>query len=573
MRDLRSITSYDGPVPSSLHSLHPVLQRIYAARQIGSLQELDYGIHRLLHFRDLKNIGAAAQLLADAISTDKKILIVGDFDTDGATSTALAMTALRQFGANHVTYLVPNRFEYGYGLSPEIVAIAKQPDIIITVDNGISSYQGVLAAQQAGIQVLITDHHLPPEILPPAEVIVNPQQPGDQFLSKNLAGVGVVFYVMVALRDVLQRSDWFQSRMIPYPKMNHLLDLVALGTVADMVPLDANNRILVHNGLQRIRSSKTCCLGIQALVNVSGCDLSQLTASHLGFNIAPKLNAAGRLQDMSLGIECLLAQDKQKALVIAKELSVLNKKRQTIEKNMQEKAFFSLNKLSLSSKQHSICLFDPKWHQGITGLVAGRIKERWNKPTIIFAPSHQPGELKGSARSILGIHIRDALANIAAQYPQLLSRFGGHAAAAGLSLAEEQYDQFSKIFESTIQELMCNLTTTEIEQTDGMLTAKELSVSFALLIQEAGPWGQGFPEPLFDGNFKLLSQRIVGERHLQMTLKYTESQKPIKGILFNVDLEQWPNFRVNTVRLLYRLSVDDWGGRREVKLHIQKLIC
>jgi single-stranded-DNA-specific exonuclease len=565
-----SIRRYTGPIAPALQELHPILQRVYAARQIQSVEELNYDINRLLHFKTLTGIKEAAELLAHAIIQQKKILIVGDFDTDGATSTALACEALKTFGAQQVTYLVPNRFEYGYGLTPEIISIAQCPDLIMTVDNGISSYEGVVAAQDAGIQVLITDHHLAPELLPPAEVIVNPQQPGDRFESKHLAGVGVTFYVMLALRDYLKQHQWFQQQSLPYPKMYPLLDLVALGTVADMVKLDLNNRILVHHGLQQLKSSKGRP-GIYALAQVAGCSFTDCLASDLSFTIAPRLNAAGRLKDMSLGIECLLAPDLQTALPLAQQLDTLNKERRSIENTMQKKAFSTLEKLNVSSHQASICLFDPNWHQGIIGLVAGRIKERWHKPTIVFAPSGTPGELKGSARSTPGIHIRDILAAIAVKNPQLLSRFGGHAAAAGLSLALNHYSQFATLFEEMTQQHLSMLKLDGTLQTDGELTPAWLNFEIGMLLRKGGPWGQGFTEPLFDGYFQIISQRIVGQRHLQLTLRLEGLTRPIKAILFHADLNEWPNPRIRSVQATYHLTIHEWEGRRDIQLLIQTL--
>jgi single-stranded-DNA-specific exonuclease len=555
----------------TLTHLHPVLQRIYQARHIQSADELNYDIKRLLHFGNLKGIKTAAKLLGEAIINQQRILIVGDFDVDGATSTTLSVLALRAFGAKHVQYLVPNRFEYGYGLTPEIVAIADSPDIIMTVDNGISSYEGVVAAQQLGIKVVVTDHHLPPEILPPADAIVNPQQEGDLFESKSLAGVGVAFYVMLAVRQYLQECNWFKNNEIEYPKMNRFLDLVALGTVADMVPLDMNNRILVYYGVRQLRLNLTRP-GIRALAQVAQCDLTKCIASDLSFLLAPRLNAAGRLTDMSLGIECLLAHDMTTALDYASQLDCLNRERRDIEQTMQKKAFSAINRVILSNEQASICLFDSAWHQGVTGLVAGRIKERWKRPAIVFAPSNTPDELKGSARSIPGIHIRDVLATIAAQYPHLLSRFGGHAAAAGLSLKTEHYPQFKTIFEEKMQAIMHALKPKDMPSTDGSLTCEELNVELAMLIREAGPWGQNFPEPLFEGYFEIISQRLVGQRHLQLKLKMAGVVAALKGILFNVDVDQWPNLRVRQVKALYRLEVNEWEGRRDIQLKVESLL-
>ncbi len=549
-----------------------VLERIYAARQIQSSHELDYALHHLLHFQSLKDIHVAAHLLCHAIIQQKKILIVGDFDTDGASSTALAVLALKSFGAQYVQYIVPNRFKYGYGLTPEILEGIEIPDLIMTVDNGISSHQGVLYAQQGGAKVLITDHHLPPETLPKAQAIVNPQQAGDHFLSKNLAGVGVAFYVMLATRALLKKSSWFDDQNITYPAMNSFLDLVALGTTADMVPFDRNNRILVYQGLKKIRASQTRA-GIKALARLSNFNLEKSTASDLSFFIAPRLNAAGRLQDMSLGIECLLTHDMQKAVELAQHLEELNQERKIIEQTMQKEAFYLLSKLNVADNSTGICLFDPSWHQGITGLLAGRIKEKWKKPTVVFAPGNHAEELKGSARSITGIHIRDVLADIAIKNPLLLSRFGGHAAAAGLTLEKKHYPTFKKRFEENIQQQLKKLPSQNTIKTDGSLTAKELTLSLAMLIASAGPWGQGFEEPLFDNHFEVISQTIVGRKHLKLLLKLPGTEHYFKGIFFNVDLEQWPNSRVRSVHAVYHLLVNEWLGKKELQLKIKNLMC
>jgi len=555
----------------ALEDLHPILQKIYAARHIFSVEELNYDIKYLLHFKNLKDIQKATDLLVDALICQKHILVVGDFDTDGATSTALAVQVLKTFGARHVNYIVPNRFKYGYGLTPEIVVLAEKQDLIITVDNGISSNLGVKAAQEKGIKVLVTDHHIPPTILPSADAIVNPQQESDAFESKNLAGVGVIFYVMLALRERLKQMHWFKNQQIPYPKMDAWLDLVALGTIADMVPLDKNNRILVYHGLKKLQANKVRT-GIRALASIANCSLEECTASDLSFKIAPRLNSAGRLKDMSIGIECLLTDDLQKALSLAQQLDELNKTRRSIENKMRIEAFHILEKMDVSSKKTSICLFHPSWHQGITGLVAGRIKEKFKIPSIVFAPTNQPGELKGSARSIPGIHIRDILSTIASQYPEVLTRFGGHAAAAGLSLKLDQYEQFEHIFEKSVETAMTSMSSQSLVQLDGELTAQELNVQFAILLRDAGPWGQAFPEPVFNGCFQLLNQRIVGHSHLQLTLKLENSDKIFKGILFYADLNQWPNALIRTVQVHYRLAIDTWEGRKNIQLQIQKLL-
>lgn len=557
---------------SSLDDLHPVLKRVYYARGIQSIKALDYRLKNLLHFKDLKGIDKTTAILAEAIIENADVLIVGDFDVDGATSTALVMDAFTLFGAKRIRYVVPNRFEYGYGLTPEIVASVEKPDVIMTVDNGISSHAGVTAAQQQGMRVVITDHHLPPEVLPEADAIVNPQQPGDSFSSKHLAGVGVAFYVMLALRDQLQQMGWFEKQKIAYPKMTSLLDLVALGTIADMVPLDTNNRILVYQGMQRIKG-KDIRPGLKALAQVAGCDLMSCSATDLSFKVAPRLNAAGRLKDMSLGIECLLAKDMTTAMPLAQQLDNLNKERQTIEHTMQKKAFLSIEKFDVSEAKRSICLFDTQWHQGVTGLVAGRIKERFKCPAVVFAPSNIAGELKGSARSIPGIHIRDILATIAVKHPYLLNRFGGHAAAAGLSLSVDYYPKFVLLFEEVVQQYMADKGFIEENKTDGVLEPDEMALQLALLLRESGPWGQGFPAPLFEGNFTIISQELLKQRHLKLILQHPNisGKKPFKGILFNVDVKQWPNLHIRDVQATYHLEINEWEGRRDIQLHIKTL--
>ena len=561
-------------LPDTLGHLHPILQRIYAGRQVQSATELDYDLRHLLHFKDLYGIDQAVSLLAKALVQQRRILIVGDFDADGATSTALAVSALRKMGATYVDYLIPNRFDYGYGLSPEIVAVAiqRQAELLVTVDNGIASYEGVVAAQTAGIQVIITDHHLLPERLPPAEAIVNPQQPEDRFASKYLAGVGVIFYVMLALRHYLQKEGWFELNKIARPSMTPFLDLVALGTVADMVPLDHNNRILVQQGLQRIRAGQARP-GIQALARVANCNTSAVVASDLGFLIAPRLNAAGRLSDMSLGVSCLLADFEVEALPLAQALDQLNRARRLIEQEMQTQAFAILDQLQLPGTiQAGICLFDPRWHQGVIGLISGRIKERLQRPTIVFALGDQDVTLKGSARSIAGLHIRDILATVDTRHPGLIHRFGGHAMAAGLSLARAQYERFVTAFDQAVRQAMANSAWQNTLQTDGELSHTDFNVSLAELLQSASPWGQGFPAPLFEGCFQLLDQQLVAQRHLRMTLSLPGLTRPLKAIMFNIDLNQWPNHRVQQIKAVYRLNSETWQGRKSIQLIVEHLL-
>ncbi|MSP53117.1 MAG: single-stranded-DNA-specific exonuclease RecJ [Gammaproteobacteria bacterium] len=555
-----------------------LLQRVYQARGISSATELEYDLARLLPYHDLMGIDQAVALLVECLKTQKHIMIIGDFDADGATSTAVAIKCLRSFGARRLSYLVPNRFKYGYGLTPEIVAVAaeQKPDLIMTVDNGISSVDGVETAKSLNIKVLITDHHLQGDVLPKADAIVNPNQEGDQFLAKSLAGVGVCFYLMLALRAKLRELDWFAAQGLAEPNMAEVLDLVALGTVADVVPLEHTNRVLVSQGIRRIRDGK-CSFGIKALLEVSNKTISKITASDLGFSVGPRLNAAGRLDDMSLGIECLLATDPEQAYLLARELDALNNERRDIEQDMKLQAFAVLDKLQLDETRlpAGICLYDPTWHQGVIGIVAARVKDKHHRPVIAFAKGEN-GELKGSARSINGLHIRDTLDRIAKRHPELISKFGGHAMAAGLSLQPDHYPKFAAQFAT---EVSAQLSPADLQGeviSDGELLPEELSLEIAELLQNAGPWGQGFPEPLFDGQFQVIEQRIVGQKHLRLSLLpltgvYPAAKKPLTGIAFNVDLKQWPNHRCQKVHLAYRLDINEYQGIRSVQLMIEHL--
>lgn len=548
-------------------SLHPLLHRIYTTRGIASANELERGLEHLLPFHDMLGIDAAVSLLAETIMQQQKILIVGDFDADGATSTAVAIHALKSFGAKTVDYLVPNRFAFGYGLTPELVQVAKEfePHLIITVDNGIANHAGVDAAKNLGIKVIVTDHHLPAETLPLADAIVNPNQSGDSFASKNIAGVGVIFYVMLALRRYLSEQNWFQLQNIPEPNMSKLLDLVALGTVADVVALDHNNRILVYQGLRRIRAGH-CVPGITALLEISGRNQARLMASDLGFAVAPRLNAAGRLDDMSLGIECLLTNDLNTAREMAAVLTQLNDERRVIEQDMQEQALDALKKIPTETTANGICLFNEEWHQGVVGILAGRIKDRLHRPVIAFALSNT-NELKGSARSIPGLHIRDVLADISTKYPALLYKFGGHAMAAGLTLSRENFENFSDVFNEVVSAKLNQMDLQHNVLSDGELASDELSLESAEVLREAGPWGQSFPEPLFDGTFQILEQRLVGGRHLKLTLSRAEQE--VNAIAFNIDINQWPNYRCDNINIAYRLDVNEFRGKRSVQLIIE----
>lgn len=555
-------------MPVAFSAMHPLLGQIYAARGITSADELSYELTQLLPFTSLLNIDQAVQLLSDSLTQHENILIVGDFDADGATSTALAVRALRSFGARYVSFLVPNRFTEGYGLSEELVMIAKKrhPHLIITVDNGISNHAGVIAAKKLGIKVLVTDHHLPGDTLPPADVIVNPNQPFDLFPSKNIAGVGVIFYVMLALRRHLVELNWFQQQNIPEPLMSRFLDLVALGTVADVVPLDRTNRLFVHQGLKRIQAGYAVP-GIIALLEVANRIPARMTTSDLGFAVAPRLNAAGRLDDMSLGIECLLCDDLLKAREMARQLDQLNDERRVIEQEMQTQALRFLKKCEPALKElpRGLCLFDPEWHQGVIGILASRIKDRYHRPVIAFALANE-FELKGSARSIKGIHIRDILSMIFAKKPHLISKFGGHAMAAGLTIPRALFEDFSKIFNEIISS---QLKETDLEHcliSDGELRSHDLNLAIAEIIRAGGPWGQAFEEPLFDGIFELLEQRLVGGKHLKMTLALEELI--LDGIAFNVDLTNWPNYRAKYVKIAYKMDVNEFRGKRKIQLII-----
>ncbi len=571
------------PPENFLADLHPVLQRIYMARQVASRGELEKSLDRLVSPALLKGIDAASALLADTLRHGKRILIVADFDADGATSCALAMRALRSLGAADVRYLVPNRFEFGYGLTPEIVALAaeQKPDLIITVDNGISSLEGVKAARARGIDVLITDHHLPGESLPAATVIVNPNQPGDNFPSKNLAGVGVIFYVMLALRARLRANGWYTERNIAEPNLARLLDLVALGTVADVVPLDANNRILVAQGLKRINQGYSydrtnevglrCCAGIDALLRVAGREPRRVTAMDLGYIVGPRLNAAGRLTDMSLGIECLLTDDAAAAHSMAQQLDALNRERRSIEADMQQQAVAEVEglQLDMNALPRGLCLFHESWHQGVIGIVAARIKERVHRPVIAFAPASDT-EIKGSARSVPGLHIRDALDAIAARHPDMLRKFGGHAMAAGLTLERRHLDAFRNAFD---EEVSRHLSEDDLQGkviSDGELAPEELSLPVAELLRDAGPWGQGFPEPLFDGLFDVAGQRVVGEKHLKLSLRLPGAAKTLDAIAFNSVHDGEPP-AYTRVRAAYKLDVNEYQGYRSLQLILAHL--
>ena len=552
--------------------LHPVIDRIYRGRNIANLDDLENGLKGLTHFNVLKGMPQAAQILADAVVQNKRIIIVGDFDADGATSTSVCILALRAMGYQNVDFLVPNRFDFGYGLSVPIVdeAAKQRAEVIVTVDNGISCIDGVTHAKSLGMQVVVTDHHLPGDVLPPADAIVNPNQPGCEFPSKNLAGVGVAFYIMLALKAELQQQGHFEKAGVAPPNLASLLDIVAVGTVADVVVLDKNNRILVHQGLQRIRAGK-CRPGIKALVEVANRDCAHLTSTDLGFVVGPRLNAAGRLDDMSQGIACLLEDETIQARMIAAELDALNKERREIETGMKAQAEIVLEQMALDEGDmpSALVVYREDFHQGVIGIVAGRLKEKYLKPVIAFA--HQDDEIiKGSARSIPGVHIRDVLDEVNTRYPGVIEKFGGHAMAAGLSLPVAKLQEFEQAFVDIARAHMAKLDGNHALLSDGDLSSKELCLPFAHLLRQAGPFGQGFESPLFDGEFALLDQRLVGQKHLKMVLK-SDGANEVDAIAFNVDLKSWPNAMVKRVHIAYRLDINVFRGQETVQLIVEQI--
>jgi single-stranded-DNA-specific exonuclease len=554
-------------------NLSPLLNRIYRARNVSSINELDYGLKFLPSPLLMMGMLDAVSLIAECLRGDKKILIVGDFDADGATSTAVMMKGLRAMGAKHPSFLIPDRFKFGYGLTPEIVDVAAQqaPDLIITVDNGIASVDGVARAKELGIRVLVTDHHLPGDKLPDADVIINPNQDGDDFPSKNIAGVGVAFYLLLALRSNLREDGWFNQQNIQEPNLAELLDIVALGTVADVVPLDHLNRILVKQGLARI-NNRQACPGILALIDVAGRKVGNLAASDLGFAVAPRLNAAGRIENMSIGIECLLAEDNESAHEIAVRLDSINQERRSIEADMKIQALNDLKKIQLDESKDmpvGLCIYDPNWHQGVIGILAARIKERFHRPVIAFAPAGEELEgIKGSARSIPGLHIRDALDAVATRHPGLITKFGGHAMAAGLSLPQESYSAFSLAFNEEVQRQLGDIPPEKVLMTDGELISSELDINTATALRQAGPWGQHFPEPLFEGDFEVIEKRIVGKNHLKMQL--SAGAFPVDAIMFNIQDGDELMAR-GRVHVVYKLDVNEYRGRKSVQMMVEHM--
>lgn len=556
-----------------LSDVSPLLERIFLARGVTSAAELDRTLAKLPSPWLLSGMDVMVGHLVTAIKTRQKISIVADFDADGATSCAVAVKGLQLLGAGLVNFVVPNRFEYGYGLTPEIVALVKQqnPDVLITVDNGISSIDGVKVAKDLGIKVLITDHHLPGSELPAADAIVNPNLPDDKFPSGALAGVGVMFYVLMALRSRLREQGWFEQKQISEPNLAQLLDYVALGTVADVVPLDSVNRVLVYQGLQRIRSGRGHP-GLNALIEVSGRNPQTIVASDLGFALGPRLNAAGRMDDMALGIQCLLTDDPGLAKDIAVQLDELNNDRREVEGQMSREAMALLADMNVLNEQHlpaGVCLYDANWHQGVIGILASRIKDRVHRPVIAFAPAGKD-EIKGSARSIPGVHIRDVLSDVAAAHPKLLSKFGGHAMAAGMSLKMHDYPAFALAFDEVVKLKLADVDLEQKIYSDGELTEAELSLEFAELLQNAATWGQEFPEPVFDGIFDVIQSRIVGQRHLKLVLRKPAGNLVIDAIAFYVDQpENWLGLR--QIRAAYRLDINEFRGNRSVQLMVQYL--
>ncbi len=553
--------------------MHPVLRRVFGARSVATANELEYGLGRLHGFDSLENIYSTAALLADRIEQQKYILIVSDYDADGATACALAIRGLISMGAGRVEYLVPDRFKHGYGLSPAVVEMAMDlgPDVIITVDNGISSIEGVALARSNGVEVIITDHHLPGKRLPDANAIVNPNLPGDRFPSKCIAGVGVMFYVLAALRAELKKRDWFARRNLAEPNLAAMMDLVALGTVADVVALDHNNRIMVAHGLSLIRSGR-CIPGIRALFEVAGKELKNVCATDIGFAAGPRLNSAGRLTDMSLGIECLISNDFEASYSMAKQLDTLNKQRREIQDDMQQQALQEVNRMHIAIDRDlpsGVCLYKANWHQGVIGILASKIKDRLQRPVIAFARDEE-GLFKGSARSIPGIHIRDVIDRIATEQPDWIITFGGHAMAAGLTIPEQAYGGFSRMFDLLVAELMrINGFDSDI-YSDGELSMEEFTLEVAELLRDAGPWGQGFPEPVFDGRFEVVDKRIVGENHLKLKVRAAGGKREIDAIAFNTTNRSWPK-GTTFIHAAYRLDINEYMGRRTPQLIVEYL--
>jgi len=563
-------------IPDQLDaSTHPVVRRILLARGVGSAQTLSLDLRNMLLPERLSGVQSAAQLVADSVMQNQSILIVGDFDADGATGTAVAMSCLQAMGASRVGFRVPNRFEFGYGLTvPLVETLADDPpDLLITVDSGISCNQGVARAQALGCRVIVTDHHLPGKIIPSADAIVNPNLQGDEFPSKAMAGVGVVFYLMSVVRQVLRDSGWFNLAR-KEPAMAPFLDLVALGTVADLVPLDHNNRILVRQGLERIRRG-LAHPGLMALLRLGKRDYRFVTASDLGFAAGPRLNAAGRLEDMATGIRCLLSTDHAEAMQLAGQLDELNQQRKGMQDQMQSEAMEQVDELLRSLEGQALppalCLYDASWHQGIVGLVASRVKDAVHRPVFAFAPESEGAPvLKGSARSVKGLHIRDVLAYVDARAPGLMKAFGGHAMAAGLTLASDALAQFERKLGEAIEVILDGAELQAEVWTDGPLPASDLSLDMALQLENLGPWGQRFPEPLFDGHFDVIDQRVVGGSHLKMIVRPLDGAEEIDAIAFNRMPADLPE--TGPARLLYHLGVNRWRNEESCQLMVERIV-
>ncbi|MET2899179.1 single-stranded-DNA-specific exonuclease RecJ [Vibrio rotiferianus] len=556
-------------------SIPAILKRIYINRGITDVAQLETSARGLHSYQQLGGIDKAVELLFQAINEQKRIIVVGDFDADGATSSALSVLALRMLGSNNVDYLVPNRFEDGYGLSPEVVdqALELGAEMIMTVDNGVSSIEGVRYAKENGITVLVTDHHLPGQVLPDVDAMVNPNLDSCAFPSKALAGVGVAFYLMMALCVYMRKQNWFAQQGMQEPKLMELIDLVALGTVADVVPLDENNRILVHQGLQRIRAGKARP-GIQALIEVAKRDARRLVASDFGFALGPRINAAGRLDDMSFGVELLMCNNIHAARRMASELDGLNQTRKEIEEGMKQEAMAFCERLQFGENTelpYGLALFQRDWHQGVIGILASRIKEKYHRPVIAFADGGE-GTIKGSCRSIPGLHMRDALDFIDTQNPGLIIKFGGHAMAAGLTIKEQDFERFSRLFDEVVKKELDEAALKGVILSDGELKPEEFSMHVAEQLRAGGPFGQAFPEPIFDGEFKVLHQKLVGEKHLKLMLEPLYKGHPtnvmIDGIAFNIDLRRWPDASVKTVRLAYKLDVNEFRGNQSLQLMV-----
>ena len=564
-------------LPEVLPKLSPdiplLLQRVYALRGITSMQELDYTTRNLCNYDNLDGTHTAVEIVYSAMQNNKRIMIVGDFDTDGATSTALMIKALKKMGCKHVDYIIPNRFDDGYGLSISVVkrALSKKADLIITVDNGVSAIEAVEFAKQSNLTVIITDHHLCSEQLPAADAIINPNLPNSSFPSKHLAGVGVAFYFMLALRAKLRKENWFTSNKLAEYNITNLLDLVTLGTIADVVKLDRNNRILVHQGISRIRAGY-CCEGIKALLDISRRDPLTLTATDLAYYIAPRLNAAGRMDSMSLSVELLLCEDYDSAIKQATDLDTLNHDRKLIEQTMYQEALSYIEQVEQknSTFPNALVVHHPQWHQGIIGIVSARLKDKHYRPVICFA-STEDGLLKGSGRSIEGIHLRDILDKLNERYPDILVSFGGHAMAAGLSIQEKDLDQFSAHFEALITEQLDLDVLEQIIETDGEIDNQDFNYAIAKQLKESGPWGEGFTEPTFDGDFIVHQQRLFAEKHLKLVLEPKNGGPIIEGICFNVNLTQWPDNTIKIVKIVYQLDVNDFRGNQAVKLMIRHI--